>query len=118
MVNLVFGSYSARGKKKRRNIRRLTERVPSTAAITKRRRRATTLTSSASSCLEKMVRIAWNKDGFGAAPFGAVPGGSTVVLAIFLSLHPTEPGYTANLRLGPTANSIENRACPVRAWPF
>ena len=40
MRNLVFGSYSARGKKKRRNISRLMLSEPSTAAITKRRRRA------------------------------------------------------------------------------
>lgn len=90
MVNLVFGSYNARGKKNRRNISRFTQRVPSTAAITKRRRRATVRDSSGSSCLEKIVPIAWNRDGLGTAcpaPLGAEPGGSKVVFAIFLSLN-------------------------------
>ena len=80
MRNLVFGSYSARGKKKRRNIRRLTPSVPSTAAMTKRRLRAPTLSSSVSSGRVKIVLIAWNNPGLGCS--GGAAGGSAVVLAI------------------------------------
>src|SRR5215472_15742680 len=65
MRNLVFGSYRARGKKKRRNIRKLTPSVPSTAAITKRRRRAIVVPSvlSGADDLEKIALRAAASDG-------------------------------------------------------
>ena len=82
MRNLIFGSYSARGKKKRRNIRRFTLSVPSTAAITNFRRRAMTLPSSVSSLLENMDRSASTRDGFVFGVGGAEPAGSNVEFAI------------------------------------
>src|SRR5664279_3611054 len=76
ILNWLFGSYSARGKKKRRNISRLTVNVPSTAAITNLRRRAMTLLSSASSLLEKMSLSARAIDGLDFGLGAAVPAGS------------------------------------------
>ena len=87
MRNLVFGSYSARGKKKRRNISRFTLSVPSTAAITNLRRRAITLPSSESSLLEKILRNACARDGFDLGGGVADPAGSNVEFAILSPLN-------------------------------
>ena len=81
-MNRVLGSYNARGKKNRRNIRRLTLSVPSTAAITKRRRRAIDRLSSGSSLLEKMLLKASARDGLDFGFGAAVPAGSVVVFAM------------------------------------
>src|SRR5690349_19450374 len=83
MRNRVFGSYRARGKKKRRNIRKLMPSDPSTAAITNRRRRAMVRVSSGSSSFEKMFFIAAARDGLGLGGGEAVPAGSTLGFAIF-----------------------------------
>src|SRR5262249_51620497 len=83
MRNRVLGSYRAGGKKKRRNIRRLTPSVPSTAAITNRRRRAMVLASSGSSCAEKSDANADARDGLGFCGGVVAPPGSTFELAIF-----------------------------------
>src|SRR5689334_8243117 len=63
-------------------MRRLTPRVPSTAAITKRRRRAIVLPSSGSSDLEKIVFTAFTRDGPDFGLGSAVPAGSNAEFAI------------------------------------
>src|SRR5438874_13448390 len=73
--NWVFGSYKARGKKNRRNIKRLTLSDPSTAAITNRRRRAMVRLSSSIAPLEKIDWIAPNRDGLDLSCGAAVPAG-------------------------------------------
>src|SRR5947209_156018 len=111
MRNLVLGSYSARGKKNRRNIRRFTLSEPSTAAITNLRRRAITLPSSGSS-LVKMLRNAWASEGFAftspASRLGGVdPGVSDVEFAILSPGRdrPGLPSVSANHRSHDTAKN-------------
>src|ERR1043165_5616375 len=83
MRNLVFGSYSVRGKKNRRNISRFMLSTPSTPAITNLRRRAMTLPwSDVSSVLLNMTRNACARDGFASSLGGADPGVSDVEFAI------------------------------------
>src|ERR1051325_11633044 len=96
MRNWVFGSYNARGKKNRRNIKRLTPNDPSTAAITKRRRRAITRVSSSGVLFEKIDRIAPIRDGLDFGCAAAVPAGSVVGFAILSPL----PGSPASLSQG------------------
>src|SRR5205823_4262978 len=80
IVKVVFGSYSARGRKKRRNITKFTPRNPSTDAITKRRRRAISLDSSVSSGPVRILAIASPRPGLrGFCGGAAAPAGFSAV---------------------------------------
>src|ERR1039457_7234772 len=79
MRNRVLGSESARGKKKRKNIRKFTPRTPSTEALTKRRRRMTTLCGSESAGSLRMLKSARESEGFDCGGGVVFPAGDSGV---------------------------------------
>src|SRR6266511_3984744 len=99
MRKVVLGSYNARGKKKRKNIRKFTPSVPRTAAITNRRRRVVAFCAS-SSDLEKMLRSASRNVGFPLREGASVPAGDSIVGLGILSPGPGFPVVHLSMHTG------------------
>src|SRR5947209_5809600 len=107
MVKLVLGSYSARGRKKRRNITKFTPRNPRTDAITNRRRRAIRLLSSPSSGSVKILRSASPIPGLIGLGGGAeAPAGFS---AVGFDIYAPWPGMPGAIQISQYTQRPEQR---------